>query len=53
MDLLMKKSHLPFQKHKGSFSSPSHFQQLHWDNKIISLAYGLSKEEEPGSLDRL
>lgn len=53
----MNKSHLPFQKHKGSFvgffSSPSHFEQFHWDNKIISLPYGLSKEEEPENLERL
>lgn len=49
----MNKSYLPFQKHKGSFPNPSYFQQLHWDNKIILLPYGLSKEEEQGNLDRL
>lgn len=49
----MNKSHLPLQKHKGSFSNPSHFQQLHWANKIILLPYGLNKEEKPGNLDRL
>lgn len=53
MNLLMNKSHFPFQKHKGSFYNPSHFQQLHWANKIISLPYSLNKEEKPGNLDRL
>lgn len=41
----MNKSHLAFQKHKGSFSNLFHFQHLHRDNKIISLPYGLRKKK--------